>query len=173
MAEIELRVPGLKEMAVRQRWLSDPETMVYNRGRDLGGAEGYDPATGCIDFSRENWRYWRQVWLLNEPDFYAAYIRDVENDRYVGEVCWFRDGEGYNAGILISAEYRHRGYCAPALRALAEHAFAREDIPALMCALLKDNLPAVKGYARAGFAPFGEADGMVVMRLMREMWERT
>ena len=126
---IELHVPGLKEMAARQAWLSDPRTMDYNRGRELGGAEGYDPATGCIDFSRENWRYWRQVWLFNEPDFYSAYIRDAERDCFVGEVCWFREGEDFTAGILIAAQYRRQGYCAPALRLLAERAFQREDIP--------------------------------------------
>ena len=166
---VELHVPGLKEMAVRQAWLSDPATMAYNRGRDLGDAEGYAPVTGCIDFSRENWRYWRQVWLYNEPDFFTAYIRDVERDRFVGEVCWFREGDAHTAGILIAAPYRRMGYCAPALRALAARAFSRADIPALACALPVDNLPAVKGYARAGFRPFGEADGTVAMRLPREI----
>lgn len=170
---IELHIPRLKEMEVRQAWLSDPATMAYNRGRDLDGAEGYDPETGCIDFSRENWRYWRQVWLMNEPDFYTAYIRDAERDAFVGEVCWFREGENdYTAGILISAEYRGQGYCAPALRALAEHAFARDDIPALRCPLPTDNPAAVKGFARAGFIPFGEQDGMLLMNLPREIWER-
>lgn len=169
---IGLHVPGLRDMSVRQGWLNDPATMAYNRGRDLGGAEGYDPLTGCIDFSRENWRYWRQVWLHNEPDFFTAYIRDAEADRFVGEVCWFRDGETYTAGILIAAEYRHRGYCAPALRLLADHAFARWDIPALTCALRADDTAALRGYARAGFAPFGQHGGMTVMRLPRELWER-
>ena len=172
MTNVELHVPGLKDMAARQAWLSDPATMAYNRGRDLGGAEGYDPATGCIDFSRENWRYWRQVWLFNEPDFYSAYVRDADTGADVGEVCWFREGEDFTAGILIAAEYRGRGYCAPALRALAAHAFWREDIPALRCALPIDDLPAVRGYVRAGFISLGESDGMTLMVLPREVWER-
>ena len=170
---IELHVPGLKEMAARQAWLSDPRTMDYNRGRDLGGAEGYDPATGCIDFSRENWRYWRQVWLFNEPDFYSAYIRDAERDCFVGEVCWFREGEDFTAGILIAAQYRRQGYCAPAPRLLAERAFQREDIPALQCAVPEENFPAIKGYARAGFVNLGARDGMALLALPREVWERS
>lgn len=171
--KIELHVPGLKEMETRRAWLSDPGTMAYNRHRDLEGAEGYDPETGCIDFPRENWRYWRQVWLMNEPDFYSAYIRDVEKDCFVGEVCWFRENDkDFGVGILVAAEHRHKGYCAPALMALCDHAFARDDIPALRCALPADNLPAVKGFARAGFAPFGEQDGLLLMSLPREMWER-
>lgn len=169
---IELHVPRLKEMEIRQSWLSDPETMAYNRGRDLGGAEGYDPATGCIDFSRENWRYWRQVWLLNEPDFYTAYIRDAQRDRFVGEVCWFREGEDFTAGILIAAAYRGQGYCAPALRALADHAFSREDVPALRCDIPTDNLHAIRGYAGAGFHAFGEREGVTTMICTKEDWER-
>lgn len=170
---IELHVPGLREMAARQAWLADPDTMAYNRGRDLDGTEGYDPATGCIDFSRENWRFWRQVWLMNEPDFHSAYIRDSDTGHFVGEVCWFREGEDFNAGILIAAGYRGKGYCAPALKALAEHAFEREDIPALRCALPMDDVAAVRGYARAGFMSLGERGGIMLMILPREVWERS
>ena len=171
---VQLIIPGLRDMAARQAWLMDPATMAYNRGRDLGGAEGYHPDTGCIDFSRENWRWWRQVWLYNEPDFCAAYIRDDETGAYVGEVCWFREEDAFTAGILIAAAHRGEGYCAPALRALADHAFRHEEIPALRCAFPADNLPARQGFLRAGFHVQAEAesDGMVEMVITREEWER-
>ena len=174
MPKVELHVPGLKEMHLRQAWLSDPETMAYNRGRDLGGAEGYHPDTGCIDFPRENWRYWRQVWLMNEPDFYSAYICDTETGEYVGEACWFYDGEqqAHIVGILIEAGSRGLGYCAPALKALMAHAFRHEEIGVLRCDVPLDNLPALKGYARAGFHRFGERDGMAAMIYTHEDWER-
>ena len=172
MPNIELRVPGLREMALRQAWLADPATMAYNRGRDLGDAEGYDPATGCIDFPTSDWRYWRQVWLYNEPDFYSAYIRDADTGEAVGEVCWFRDGDAHTAGILIAAAHRGRGYCAPALIALADRAFSRENVGVLRCAVSMDDLPALRGYARAGFHRFGEIDGLAQLLLTREDWER-
>ena len=167
---IELRIPRLTEMSHRQAWLADPATMAYNRGREA--MEGYDPATGCIDFSRENWRWWRQVWLYNEPDFYAAYAFVDQTGAPVGEVCWFREGEDFTAGILIAAEYRGRGLCAPALRTLADHAFRREEIPALRCRFSACNLPAIKGFLRAGFHIHEEASDSVEMLMTREEWER-
>ena len=168
---VELHVPRLSEMAFRQTWLSDPATMAHNRGRDLGGAEGYHPDTGCIDFPRENWRWWRQVWLLNEPDFYAAYIRDTESGLFVGEVCWYRDGEDFNTGILLCAAHRGRGLCAPALKALIRHAFRREDIPALRCLIPETSLPALRGFLRAGFHRFGSLEGQALMLFTREDFE--
>ena len=126
---VRLHVPRLSEMHLRQAWLSDPATMAHNRGRDLGGAEGYHPDTGCIDFPRENWRWWRQVWLLNEPDFFSAFILDADDGTCAGEVCWFREGEDFTVGILIAAEHRGKGFSAPALRALAERAFRRDHYP--------------------------------------------
>lgn len=168
---VELHVPRLAEMAERQAWLSDPATMAHNKGRDLGGAEGYHPDIGCIDFPRENWRWWRQVWLYNAPDFYSAYIRDTENQCFVGEVCWFREGEDFTAGILIAAPFRGKGFCAPALRALLAHAFTRDDIPALKCAFPQDNLPARKGFLRAGFHDFGTANGLTTMICTKEDFE--
>ena len=167
---VALHVPGLKDMAVRQAWLADPLTMAYNRGRDLGDAEGYDPETGCIDFPMQNWRWWRQLWLYNEPDFFTAYIRD--DDRFVGEVCWFREGDAFNVGILIAAEHRGRGYCATALKLLAERAFKREAIPALNCAFPAENLAARNGFLRAGFHIQRENASMTEMLLTREEWER-
>ena len=51
MKRISLHVPRLTEMEYRQNLLAQPETMAYNRGRAID-AEGYDPATGCIQFPR-------------------------------------------------------------------------------------------------------------------------
>ena len=167
---VALHIPRLSEMAARQAWLSDPATMAYNRGRDLGGAEGYHPDTGCIDFPRENWRWWRQIWLNNAPDFYAAYLRNAETGEFVGEVSWYREEERFVAGILIAAPYRGRGLCAPALRALMEYAFRRGDVPSLHCDLSPDNAPALRGYAHAGFRPIGSAGGMIQLACTREEW---
>ena len=66
MPRVTLHMPGVREMDYRQKLLAQPETMSYNAGLDLE-AEGYDPATGCIDFPMSDWRYWRDVWLWREP----------------------------------------------------------------------------------------------------------
>ena len=169
-----LRAPGLRDMAYRQKLLSDPDTMAYNRGLDFGGAPGYHPETGCIDFPREDWRYWRQVWLLNEPQFFSALLFDTKRDCPVGEVTYYYDGEtdAHIAGILIEHLHRGRGRCAEGLRLLIEHAFAREDIHVLRAEISGDNLPALKGYRRAGFHESGEINGMRIMILTREDFEK-
>lgn len=173
MGRLSLHVPGLREMEYRRALLADPATMAYNAGQDLG-VETYDPATGCIDFRREDWRWWRQVWQLNEPAFYSAYLYDAEADGFVGEVCYFYDGERgvHEARVLIEARHRGKGYCAEALRALIAHAFAREDVAALRCPVPKDNQPALRGCLRAGFHPFGEENGETVLLYTREDFER-
>lgn len=173
MKKVSLHVPRLTEMEYRKNLLAQPETMSYNRGKDID-VESYHPDTGCIDFPREDWRYWRQMWLLNEPDFYSAYIRDDENDCFVGEVCYFYDGDSqcHVAGVLIEAAHRGKGFCAPALKALQQIAFRREEIAALRCDLNENDLPAVNGYKHAGFHVFGSANGMCAMVYTREDFER-
>ncbi|MBQ1690249.1 MAG: hypothetical protein II018_03190 [Firmicutes bacterium] len=44
-----LHVPEFSELYYRQKLMSDPVTMSYNRGYDLG-FDGYHKNTGCIDF---------------------------------------------------------------------------------------------------------------------------
>lgn len=170
---VKLQVPRLSDMAYRQKILAQPETMGYNRGRDIE-VESYHRDTGCIDFPREDWRYWRQMWLLNEPDFYSALIVDVDTGEFVGEACYFHDGDAemHVAGILIEGCHRGKGYCAAALRALSDVAFKREEVAVLRCDIPESNIPAIAGYTRGGFKCFGQADGMCAMMLVREDYER-
>ena len=174
MKRVSLHQPRLTEMEYRQALLSQPETMAYNRDRDLE-AESYHRDTGCIDFPRADWRYWRQVWLLNEPDFFSAYIRDNEKNCFVGEVCYFYDAEAqaHIAGVLIEACHRGKGYCAEALRALIDHAFHREDIGLLRCDIVDSQVSALAGYRRAGFHVFDRKDGLCALIYTREDYERS
>ena len=116
---LELHVPGLREMDARAKWLADPATMAYNRGQAID-AEGYDPETGCIDFPMGDWRYWRGIWLYQEPDRFSAYLLDRETGAFVGEVCYYYDMEtdAHGTGVLSGAfppgkGLRHRGAQAP------------------------------------------------------------
>ncbi len=160
MKRISLHVPRLTEMEYRQNLLAQPETMAYNRGRAID-AEGYDPATGCIQFPRADWRYWRQIWLLNEPDFFSAYIRDNDRQCFVGEVCYFYDGEtqAHIAGILIEARHRGKGYCAEGLRALADQAFRRRRWPCCAAISLKTPHPRLRDTGALDSIPSAAAMG--------------
>ena len=174
MDRLALRIPGLRDMAYRQRMLADPDTMAYNRGRDLGGAEGYDPETGCIAFPSEDWRYWRSVWLWNEPSFFSALLWNEQENCFVGEVTCFYDAgsDSHMAGILIEARHRGKGYCAEGLRLLAAHAFRRDDIAALRCPVPADAPAAITGYRRAGFHILARDENTVTMLYTREDYER-
>ena len=43
---LTLHIPSLEELSYREKLLSQPETMAYNRGYDLP-FEGYDRTTVC------------------------------------------------------------------------------------------------------------------------------
>lgn len=64
---LTLHIPSLEELSYREKLLSQPETMAYNRGYDLP-FEGYDRTTGCIAFPREKWAEWYSQWIGAEPE---------------------------------------------------------------------------------------------------------
>ena len=66
MTELALHVPELGELDFRQKLLSDPESMSYNKGYGLK-SPGYHNDTGCIDFPREDWDGWYARWVGAEP----------------------------------------------------------------------------------------------------------
>lgn len=149
---LELHVPRLREMDVRAKWLADPETMAYNRGQAMD-AEGYHPETGCIDFPIGDWRFWREIWLYQEPERFSAYLLDRESGAFVGEACYYGgfDADAVRAGILIAAEHRGRGYAPEGLRLLSARAFEREEIACLCAELEEENERAIRAYLSAGF----------------------
>ncbi len=166
---LELHVPGLREMPIRAKWLADPETMAYNSNQDID-AEGYDRTTGCIDFPMGDWRYWREVWLYQEPDRFSAYLRLIDSGDFVGECCYYADAQPDTvcAGVLIAAQYRNKGYASQALKLLCEHAFKREEIQCV-CAELPINSVALKAYTAAGFKTVETRNG--IARLEKRRFE--
>ena len=160
---LELRVPGLREMNVRAQWLADPATMAYNRNQPID-AEGYDRETGCIDFPMGDWRYWREIWLYQEPDRFSAYLRDIDSGEFVGECCYYADERPNTVcvGILIAAKHRRKGYAAEGLKLLCERAFKREEIQCVCVELPEDSF-AMRAYRTAGFQIVEKANGIVRM----------
>ena len=149
---LTLHVPSIREMDYRQKLLADPETMSYNAHQPWD-ADGYDAATGCIDFPIQDWRYWRDVWLWREPSRYSAYVMDEETGEFVGEACYFYDMEtdAHSAGVIIEHRHRGKGYGTAALRLLAEHAFLQPEVDTLMVDLPLNRDAAVRMYLSAGF----------------------
>ena len=165
--ELRLYQPQYQELLFREQFLSDPETMAYNRFHEP--SEGYDPKTGCIEFPRSHWALWYQFWLENEPKNFYAVLADGRTP--IGEISWFFDGEEYRVGIILLAKFRRKGYCAPALRLLCARAFEGFGLPALSVTLSTASLAAVKGFASAGFRRTRRGGGTCDFRITREEWQ--
>ena len=70
-------IPRLSELGFRQRLLSDPATMRYNKGYGLS-FPGYHNDTGCIDFPREDWDGWRREQMEKSlPLYESAFSRGM------------------------------------------------------------------------------------------------
>lgn len=163
---LKLHVPGIRDMAYRQSWLADPATMSYNRSQDPN-IEGYDAATGCIDFPVSDWRCWREVWLWREPERFSAYLLDEETGEFVGEVCYYQNGDATGTGVLIRADRRGRGYGAQGLKLLAERAFRFEAVEVLFAELPLDRDDAIRMYLSAGFREAQSEPGLCRLELRR------
>lgn len=174
MEVLTLHVPGLDELWYRQRLLSDPATMSYNAQWDLD-YDGYHRQTGCIDFPREAWADWYAQWIGREPERFYAYVRREPDGEWLGEVCFHHTPEKawWDMGIVLQAAHRGRGYAAPALRLLAEKAFAcgvtrlHNDFE-----VVRNEIPAWAAHLSAGFQDAGTANGVRHMLLTREGFER-
>lgn len=123
--EIHFHVPEVGELWYRKRLLSDPDTMSYNKGLDMG-FEGYDRETGCIDFPEERWREWHRYWVQSVPWRFYAYV--MLGNEFIGEVNLRKFPEDdyedrYSMGIVIESIHRGNGYAAQAVGMLLDVAF--------------------------------------------------
>ena len=166
---LSLHVPSIREMDYRQKLLADPETMSYNAHQPWD-ADGYDAATGCIDFPIQDWRYWRDVWLWHEPSRYSAYVRDEETGDFVGEVCYYYDMETdmHGVGVIIEAKHRNRGCGAQALKLIAEKAFRHPEVDSLFMDLPMSRENAVRMALTAGFEEAFTEEGVCRMVLKKK-----
>ncbi|MDE6593894.1 MAG: GNAT family N-acetyltransferase [Oscillospiraceae bacterium] len=123
---IKLHVPEYSELWYRRQLLADPDTMSYNKGCNIS-FEGYDKATGCIDFPEDKWQGWYRQWTGRTDVRFYAYI--VLDGKFIGEVNLHRDPDSdwyddrFNMGIVIESHYRGNGYALTAMELLLERAF--------------------------------------------------
>lgn len=168
MNTLKLHVPSIREMDYRQKILAQPETMAYNAGQ-LYEADGYDAATGCIDFPIQDWRYWRDVWLWHEPSRFSAYLQIEETGEFVGEACYFYDMEAdaHAVGILIEHCHRGKGYGVQAVRLIAGQAFQHDEVDKLFMDLPMSRESAIRMALTAGFREEFEEGGVLRMCLRK------
>lgn len=149
---IELHIPNLSELDFRQRLLSDPESMSYNKGCELD-MPTYHNDTGCIDFPREDWDGWYARWVGNEPERFYAYLKDTESGEFVGEVSLYEtDGPGvYEMGIVLHSSQRGKGYSREGIRLLLGHAFGELGAKEVTNCFEPTREAALKIHKAAGF----------------------
>ena len=106
---IKIYLPQKEDLWFRKLFLSDEETMSYNKA--WGGA---------IDFAEDRWNDWYKYWVLdNEGKRYYRYLINESND-FVGEIAYHYDGTHYIASIIIYSKYRHNGYGKEGLKLLCQ-----------------------------------------------------
>lgn len=170
---IELYVPGEAELWFRKELLSDPETMAYNKGYDLGFPE-YHKETGCIDFPEENWDSWYRRWVNAQPERFYAYLRRKSDGAFLGEVNLYQKGpEGwYEMGIVLHSRYRGQGYSGEGIKLLLQYAFESMEAAAVSNEFETSRKAAWKIHEAAGFQPVCKADGLVTLVVTRERYRQ-
>ena len=152
MEKLTLYRPELDDLAYREKWLSDPETMAYNH------AYG-----GTIPFPQECWADWYARWIRDEEGCYYRYLRLGENGEFVGNISYHYDEESdkYECEVLIYAPYRGRGLGQQGLALLCEAARAN-GVKRLLDNLAIDN-PSVSMFLRGGFRERMRTDEFILV----------
>lgn len=174
MCDLEWYLPKREDLWFRQELLSDPDTMSYNKGYDLGFPE-YHKDTGCIDFPESSWDGWHARWVAAQPERFYAYLRRREDGAFLGEINLYRKGEPgwYEMGIVLHSKYRGRGYSGKGMELLLRHAFEEMGAAGVSNQFERTRAAAWNIHKAAGFEPVGEENGIVTLALTRERyWER-
>ena len=151
--------PAYGELAFRERMLSDPETMAYNR------AWG-----GTVPFPEARWEAWYSRWVLRpEGERYYRYLVNAAGEP-VGEIAWHYDAErdAHLADVIVHAAYRGRGYGSRGLTLLCGAARSM-CLSALWDDIALDN-PALSLFLRHGFEEVGRGAEAVTVRRALSGW---
>ena len=148
MKKVNLYVPKVEDLWFRQECMSDPETMAYNAGYEVG-FEGYHFDTGCIDFPKEKHQKWFDEKMSN-PNFFYAYIQDQETNEFVGYVNFnVKENKKASMGIVVHSKFKGQGYMRPVMQLLIEEAKKRG------VKSLTDTVPNTRENALRVFYDFG------------------
>lgn len=166
---LSLTVPALSELGYRQALLSQPDTMSYNRGYQLD-FPGYDSATGCIAFPKEQWADWYARWVGREPERYYAYLCRKADGVFVGEADLYHNPQKgwYEMGVVLEARHRGAGYGREALALLMRQAFEKMGAQAVHNDFERSRAAALRIHLAQGFRVLGEEGPLVQLLLTRE-----
>lgn len=167
---LQLHTPAFDELWFRQKMMSDPATMSYNAGYDLG-FDGYHSDTGCIDFPAEKWQSWYSRFIGCEPEKFYAYLVRKDDGAFIGEVVLRQEGVPgrYEMGVVIEACHRGMGYSAEALKMLMDVALGRLNAQVVCNDFERSRTAALKLHLNAGFEIVAE-DECVHLEFSRKQY---
>ena len=140
MEKIILHRPAYEELAFRQSFLADPETMAYNH------AYG-----GTLEFPEKRWADWYRRWVEEPERRFYRYLKLEGTGTFAGEAAYHWDDElgEYVCDVIVTARNRGRGYGAQGLALLCEA--AKENGVTRLCDNIAIDTPAVHMFLKAGF----------------------
>lgn len=162
---VYLHVPDVDEMWYRRRLLMDEATMGFNAGREA--SEGYDAATGCVNFPQSKWQAWYDGHIDNEPEKFFAFIARKADLEFVGWVSLSREGEDYEIEVVVEDQYRRQGYGSEAMELVLQVAFEVCNAPKVASEFASAREAAVKLCEKAGFKAENKGD-MVRMTMTHD-----
>ena len=169
MSKLKLIVPSIEQLSYRKKILSDPETMNYNKGLELG-FKGYDNETGCIDFDESKWNNWYNGWVNREPDRYYAYLVEQDNNCPVGEIAirFDEDKRTHIISIIIEGKHRGKGYGSEGLKLLLKKAFIQLELEKVTDEFPESRTAANKLFKDFGFKVVGKKNKTILLELNRD-----
>ncbi len=172
MEQLGLYIPTKEDLWFYRKMMSDPETMSYNAGWDVD-YDGYHRDTGCIDYSDEMLSNFYEHFITGrEPDRFYAYIKRSTDGVWIGDVNFHytKEKDWWDMGIVIYAPFRGKGYAAPALKLMLDHAFRDCGISRIHndFEVARNEVAAWKAHRRAGFKELGVKDGFLQMMITKE-----
>ncbi|MDQ3786518.1 MAG: GNAT family N-acetyltransferase, partial [Actinomycetota bacterium] len=100
--------------------------------------------------------------LRHHPSVERLAVLDRATEEPIGTISWHAVGygptaacEAWNIGLALVPEARGRGVGATATRLVAEYLFAATDVDRLEASTDRENVPAQRVLAKAGFRPEG------------------
>lgn len=150
---VKIYIPKYEDLWFREKLLSDPDTMSYNK------AWG-----GTIDFPEPKWQRWYNYWI-EKPDEKRLYRYLIdENNNFVGEIAYHLDEieNKYLANVIIYSKYRGKGYGREGLKLLCCLA-KNNGLRSLYDSIALDN-SAIKIFLDCGFTEYYRTKDIVMLK---------